>query len=396
MAQRLGQAQPSVGYPQGAVSFLRAIVAPDTAALGVWATTARPDARWAEWLRRKQLAPLAFYRLRQAGVLARLPAEFSGALRGMYYNAAGEAELRTRELADALDVLIAAGVTPVLFKGAVLAYTAYPDPACRPMGDLDLWIDLEAMSRAQAALEGLGYVQRLKAERPVALQAQREGEIQLVGRTPGSGLIELHWGVFAGEWLHRAAAVDDIGIRGRAVSVTIAGRPALMLAPEDAIIQLAAHLAVSHQMAAPGLRGLLDVALLARSQPIDWQAVAERARGWRVATATWLVLDLADALFGLPDAEAAIAGLRPHRMRRMRSTLLGRFVDADSMLAGRDLTHGPLRFVYQLLLVDRTRDAVRLLARALWPEREWLALRYGTVTPSVRWRHLFAALRGQV
>ena len=93
------------------------------------------------------------------------------------------------------------------------------------MGDLDLWIDLDAMPHAQAALEGLGYVQRLKAERPVALQAQREGEIQLVGRTPGSGLIELHWGVFAGEWLHRAAAVDDIGIRGRAVSVTIAGRP---------------------------------------------------------------------------------------------------------------------------------------------------------------------------
>ena len=113
-----------------------------------------------------------------------------------------------------LDVLVAAGVTPVLFKGAVLAYTAYPDPACRPMGDLDLWIDLDAMPRAQAALESLGYVQRLKVERPLALQAQREGEIQLVGRAPGSGLVELHWGVFAGEWLHRAAAVDDGGIRG--------------------------------------------------------------------------------------------------------------------------------------------------------------------------------------
>ena len=225
MAQRLGQAQPSGGYAQGAVSFLRAFVAPDTAALGVWATTARPDARWADWLLRHQLASFAFYRLRQADVLARLPAEFSGALRGMYYNAAGDAELHRRELADVLAVLDAAGVTPVLFKGAVLAYTAYPDPACRPMGDLDLWIDLDAMPRAQAALEGLGYVQRLKAERPVALQAQREGEIQLVGRTPGSGLIELHWGVFAGEWLHRAAAVDDIGIRGRAVSVTITGRP---------------------------------------------------------------------------------------------------------------------------------------------------------------------------
>ena len=43
------------------------------------------------------------------------------------------------------------------------------------------------MPRAQAALEGLGYAQHLKAERPVALQAQREGEIQLMGRAPGSG-----------------------------------------------------------------------------------------------------------------------------------------------------------------------------------------------------------------
>ena len=60
------------------------------------------------------------------------------------------------------------------------------------------------------------------------------------------------------------------------------------------------------------------------------------------------------------------------------------------------MTHGPLRFVYQLLLVDRTQDAARLLGRALWPEREWLALRYGIVTPSIRWRHLFAVLRGQV
>ena len=175
--------------------------------------------------------------------------------------------------------------------------------------------------------------------------------------------------------------------------VTVIGRAAWTLAPEDAIIQLAVHLAVSHQMAAPGLRGLLDVVLLARTQPVDWPAVVERARGWRVAAATWLVLGLADALFGLPGAQAAIAGLQPGRVRRR---LLGRLVGTDSMLAGRDLTRGPLRFVYQLLLVDRNRDAARLLGRALWPEREWLMLRYGASTPAVQWRHLFAALHGRV
>ena len=146
-------------------------------------------------------------------------------------------------------------------------------------------------------------------------------------------------------------------------------------------------------MAAPGLRGLLDVALLARSQPVDWLTVVERAHRWRVAAAAWLVLDLADTLFGLPDAGAAIAGLKPGRVRR---SLLGRFADPDSMLAGRDPRHGPRRFIYQLLLVDHTRDAARLLWRALWPEDAWLAARYGSATPAVRRSHLLSALRGRV
>ena len=60
---------------------------------------------------------------------------------------------------------------PCPVKGAVLAHTAYPDLSCRAMGDLDLWIDLDAMLRAQAALENLGYVQRLDTKRPLALQA---------------------------------------------------------------------------------------------------------------------------------------------------------------------------------------------------------------------------------
>ena len=65
------------------------------------------------------------------------------------------------------------------------------------------------------------------------------------------------------------------------------------------------------------------------------------------------------------------------------------------MLAGHDLTHGPLRFVYQLLLVDRTRDAARLLGRALWPE-ELAGGAYGRKDARTRCRHLLGALRGKI
>jgi hypothetical protein len=36
-------------------------------------------------------------------------------------------------------------------------------------------------------------------------------------------------------------------------------------------------------------------------------------------------------------------------------------------------------------------DAVKLVFRALWPERDWLIARYGRYTFSTRWRHLFDA-----
>ncbi len=47
------------------------------------------------------------------------------------------------------------------------------------------------------------------------------------------------------------------------------------------------------------LRGLVDIALLARHYPIDWSVIVQRARAWRVATALWLVLSLAVDLAGL-------------------------------------------------------------------------------------------------
>ncbi len=384
--------RPVAWQPPAAAAFLAALAAGDGPALRAWAAAA-PDPAWAGWLHGQGLAAYAFHQLRAAAALAGLPPALHAALRGHYYAAAGDAELHARELAAVLDILAAAGVTPIVFKGAALAFTAYPDPACRPMGDLDLWLADEAMPRCQAALEAAGYRQRVKAARPLALQAQRQGEIQLIGGRPGHGLVELHWGVFAGEWLRRVAAADSAGLRCRAVPVTLAGRPAWTLGPEDGIIQLAVHLAVNHQMAYPGVRGLLDVTLLAASAAVDWRAVAERAAAWRMAAPTWLVLSLAAELFGLPGAEPAIAALRPGGARR---SLLARFTGSAAALRGRDITHSPLRLLYQLVLVDRPADAARLVWRTLWPERAWLAARYGSTALGVRVRHLLSAARGRV
>jgi hypothetical protein len=137
------------------------------------------------------------------------------------------------------------------------------------------------MPAGQAALADLGYVQRLKASRPIALQADRDGEIQMVGQQRGEGLIELHYGVFAGEWLQRTTRVDRAGIRQRLRPTTLLGQEVFLLAPEDAFIQIAVHLVVNHQLSLYPLRSLVDLALLAQ-QGLDWALVVERAGDWRL------------------------------------------------------------------------------------------------------------------
>jgi len=392
MNQDQASQRPPGRPSQGAVAFLQALIAAEPEMLRAWFAAHRLDVDAVAWLHAQGLAPYAFHRLREVGLVESLAPATRDELRQAYYRSSADAAIHDDELRQVLGALSAVSIVPVLFKGAALAHTAYANSACRPMGDLDLWVTDEEMGRAQLALERLGYTQHVKAARPVALQAQRRGEVQLVGRAPGAGLVELHWGVFAGEWLERAAAVDEAAVRARRLTLDVLGCPARTLAPEDAVIQLAAHLAINHQFAYPGLRGLLDIAMTARWHRVDWDVVAARASAWRIATVVWLVHRFAADLWGM-DAAAALERLRPSLLRRWLLSLL---VNPRSLLEMRNLTRGPQRLVLQLLLVDRPRDAARLFWRALWPEEDWLAARYGCRDVRTRCRHLLGALQGKI
>jgi len=164
-------------------------------------------------------------------------------------------------------------------------------------------------------------------------------------------------------------------------------RHACRLATEDAILQTAFHVVVNQFSQAP-LRGLMDLAVLARARRVDWDAVVERARAWRLATATWVVLDHANRLIGLPGCGAALSGLVPGRMRR--AALRG-FMTPLALLSGRDLTLKSRRHVFMLALVDRPRDGARLIGRTVWPEAWWIAARYGRPVGHIE--HLWGLVR---
>ena len=338
----------------------------------------------ASWLLRNDLAALAF--------AAAWPddADLAGLLReaaagGAAGNLAHLATLRCIERCFA-----SARLPMILLKGAAIASSGYRDPSLRPMTDLDIWIRDDDMPRAVEQLRELGFRQEAgPPHRPAALQKRSRGELVFRHGRGEHGLVELHYGAFQGWWVRRAAAPDDEALWRRAVPAG-PGRHALRLSTEDAILQTAFHVAVNQFGQVP-LRGLMDLAVLARAHSVDWLTVAARARDWRLATVTWLVLDTAHQLVGLPGCEAALAGLRPAPARR---AALSAFVTPRSLLAGRDLTRRLRRPAFMMSLVDRRRDGMRVIGRTLWPERWWITARYGR--PVSRVRHLFGlVLRGE-
>jgi hypothetical protein len=94
---------------------------------------------WTELPKQAELhgmAPLLRHHLIQAGVS--IPAETQRVITGLYLRHRRLNQIHTRALLDVLSLFEQAGLQAVVLKGLGLAYQYYPDPALRPIGDIDL------------------------------------------------------------------------------------------------------------------------------------------------------------------------------------------------------------------------------------------------------------------
>jgi hypothetical protein len=366
-----------------AALLIRTLVGENASSLQRWLADDAAGVDWVRWLERQGLAQYAYWRLQGCIGFSGLSESVQAVLRNSYYQGVAFNALQRDELEQVLSVLAQSGVETVILKGMALAYTVYEDPLCRQHGDLDLWIRPEHLSEAMKALESLGYTSHDKADRPAELICLVGGEQQMRSDIPGLGMIELQWPALRGEWVRGATAVDSEAIWRRRVPVVIEGCCVHIMAPEDTLIHLVLHQAINHQFGHPWLRGLLDIHLVILRQAIDWDEFVARALGWRVAVVTWSMLDLVSRLLGAPVPETVLQSLAPSRWQQSG---IARLRLEQALLEMRPGGYRHRRFLIQLLLVDRARDAARLLGRGLFPESEWLRARYGASTPGALWR----------
>ncbi|MDR7460518.1 MAG: nucleotidyltransferase family protein [Armatimonadota bacterium] len=327
--------------------------------------------------RREQVIPLLWDGIRRAGVT--VPGPVARELASASERAAQRAVRVEMELAAVLSALNREGVRPLLLKGAALARATYPDPALRPMHDLDLLVAPETVNAAHRALCALGY--RIAGGAPSA--ADRTWR-SARGYMPPSGLtlpVDLHWR-YAG--YPHLLPLDHDAVACRARPVDVAGAQALLPAPADLIVGLAVFWMRELWYGRPRARYIRDIAEVAARGGVDWTfagaVCVEARRTVQVAVA------LAADLFGAPVPAEALAVLEggrwPYLARRLTARLQARLLREEAALSA-IVQVGLLRW----LGGEAPADFLRWVGRLVWiPQplaagrRRWLRRLWGAVT----------------
>jgi hypothetical protein len=341
--------------------------------------------RLAPWLLAHELGPPAWFTFQKEWP------EIGRLLLPDWYNAVAESRLHGQSLATISATFSAADLPHVLFKGAALAHTVYPDPACRVMSDLDIWVEAARREEAVSLLTAARFVMLEKEQRIGPVYYLWKQEDRFVYPDWQKGMLELHRVPLNNWWYDYAATPDPDGMWQRREALQISAEPGttFQLSPEDSLIQIATHLAISNQFSRMLLRSLTDMALLVLNRPIDWSLLVRHATQWRLGSPVWLALHLADQLFDLPQSAPARHLLRP---AAWRAHLLQSLVKPERALHGTALPAGgrlELQQLVLLLMAARGRDVARIVRQHLFPNAAWREVHYGRPTSLLaHFRHL--------
>jgi hypothetical protein len=264
----------------------------------------------------------------------------------------------------------ASGVRALVLKGAALALAHYPDPALRPMGDLDLLVPRSQWGEAVRALEALDWAVYDVAEHGAGFTG------------PGGGRLELHVALTSCPAVF-PVAFDDLFARALPLGHGLPGR---RLADEDTLVHLALHAAFQHGFRVR-LGQYLDFERLLVG-PLALErllAAVGAARAWRPLACSLAVVQ---ALLGTEPPAPAADALAAHVPARARRWIRSSAGAPWKLLEGLGLARA------RWLLAAGAGCRFRLLTGTLWPGRPdgsrevspWKALARGRRLLSHAWR----------
>lgn len=286
---------------------------------------------------------------------------------------------------------------PVLpLKGAAYIEQIYPDEGLRPLKDIDLLVpEARFLDAVQTMLdEGLVFqkaalmpsLEKLRHARP----AEWPDGITL--HDPVTHLqLKLRRQLLSSDWFYRGFALDPAQVWARKVAnPRYDSLWPYFLSPYDTLAHLCIYQA-NHNLGMMVSYVDTDTWIRKRSVSWDWGEFVRTVNQWQIRSAAYHTLAYCQALMETPLPPDLLEKLDPGRIARQR---------VSWMISPPTVLGQPRRFglhataLVKLALVDRSRILLKLAGSILFPEKGWLARRYGKQTSlGQHWRNLLEALR---
>jgi hypothetical protein len=226
-----------------------------------------------------------------------IPARTFDALRSRYRDSARKALWFAAELVRIAGHLESAGIKALPYKGPVLAQTLYGEITQRQFSDLDILILPEDVHKAKAASLDLGYKTQIDLAPHIQKAFIETGYEHSFRSQQGSNLLELQWRITPRFYCFD---FDVARLFQRAGEINFGGRLMRTLRLEDLLLVLCVH-AAKHVWVQ--LSWLCDIAQLAKSPQLDWNAMQDEAGRLGIKRIVHLNLLLAHKLLGTPLPE---------------------------------------------------------------------------------------------
>ena len=220
--------------------------------------------------RRHAVIPLLYSQLAREGADL-VPPAFLSKLKLHYQENSARNTILTAELSRLVELLSAAGIDTIPYKGPVLALFAYGDIASRRFVDLDVIVKKSDVPRARDLLIADGYAPTKSltpAQQQVLLRTQHNLQFARDNRRL---LLELHWEVAPHLF---ASSLQENELWRNLTTINLNGTPMKTLSAGDLLFSLCVH---GSRHLWERLGWICDVAELIRRHELKWSTLLQRA-----------------------------------------------------------------------------------------------------------------------
>jgi hypothetical protein len=225
--------------------------------------------RMLEW---NMFLPYVYKCISQRASGSRPPVEVYEIMKGRYLQSMVKSMASERQLKELLSAFGRENIRVIVIKGQAAAWSLYPDPAMRPVTDIDILVRPGDVHRSGVVLEKLGY-RCLKKKYRISIERYHEEKFE---RDKAKDcMVEIQWNIFPFYAINELA--DTEPLFARAVKVKMNGISFDTLHPVDALIFSSNHMVYGHSTVGIRLSWIIDTALMCnRLQPDDWITLEKR------------------------------------------------------------------------------------------------------------------------